>query len=196
MQRFRTAVRARTGWPFPSALVAPLVVALVACGGGAAAAAQISVTDAWARPMVVMTGTTPAMPTSGGTAAAGMTGTMAAGSATTGGMADMGADGVTDALYLTIANTGGTADRLTGARADIAEATELHQTVIQNGVAQMLPVQGIDIPAKGTVAFKPGGYHVMLIGLAHTVKAGDTFPVTLTFAQSGAITVTATVREQ
>jgi hypothetical protein len=181
----------------PFATIAFLAAALVACGGGTTTTAQISITNVWARPMVVETGATPAMPTSGAAASAvGMMGTTAAGSVMPGGMVDTGAGGVTDALYLTITNKGGTADRLTGARADIAQATELHQTVIQNGVAQMQPVQGIDIPVHGTVTFKPGGYHVMLIGLAHTLKAGDTFPVTLTFARSGAIAIMATVRDQ
>lgn len=193
----RSFASARIGHQPLIALALPLVIALAACGGQTASAAQIGVTNVWARPMVVEAGATPAMPTSGGTAAAGMPGTMAVGSATTGaGMADMGMDGVTDALYLTVANTGGAADRLTGAYADIAKATELHQTVIQNGIAQMQPVQGVDIPANGMVTFKPGGYHVMLIGLAHTLKVGDTFPVTLTFTKSGDITVTATVQDQ
>ncbi len=174
-----------------------LAAALVACGGQAASAAQISVSNVWARPMIVESGTMPAMPTMGGTMAVGAPGTMATSSVIAGsGMPGMAVDGVTDALYVTITNKGGTTDRLTGAQSAIATATELHQTVMQNGIAQMPPVQGVDIPAHGNVTFKPGGYHVMLIGLARTLKVGDTFPVTLTFEKSGTMTVTATVQEQ
>jgi hypothetical protein len=83
----------------PFATIAFLAAALVACGGGTTTAAQIGVTNVWARPMVVEAGETPAMPTSGAAASAGMMGTTAAGSVMPGGMAEMGVGGVTDALY-------------------------------------------------------------------------------------------------
>lgn len=171
-------------------------VALTACGGTTASAARITVTNAWARPMVVMAMapgpggmamSSPAaqgsmtMPTTAASAAAGMT---------------MG-DGTTSAIYLTIVNKGGTPDRLIGASADVAQATELHKTVIDaQGVAQMEPVQGIAIPAHGTVVIDPGHYHIMLINLKQPLTVGQTFPATLQFQQSGPLPVTVTVRDQ
>ena len=47
-------------------------------------------------------------------------------------------------------------------------------------------------PGKPLV-LKPGGYHVMLMGLRRSLKEGDEFPVTIRFAQAGAVSVTAHV---
>jgi copper(I)-binding protein len=38
------------------------------------------------------------------------------------------------------------------------------------------------IPAGGTLRFAPGGHHLMLVGLARAMKAGDSLPATLVFA--------------
>ena len=101
------------------------------------------------------------------------------------------------AAYLTIQGTG-TADKLIAAAApkSLVKTTELHKTVMDSGgMMSMKPVKSIAVPASGTVKLKPGGYHVMLIGLKKPLKAGATFPLTLTFATAGKRTVTVTVRK-
>ena len=148
---------------------------LVACGSRAPAGPRIRVEDVWSRP--AMGGMSSGTSHSGG-------GEM--------GMRDMGAVGV---VYLTIVNDGGEADRLVGARSDVAQAVELHQTQIEGGVMRMQPVAGgVEIPARGRVVFEPGGYHIMLIGLKRDLKPGDRFKVTLQFEKSGALTVESEVR--
>ena len=62
-------------------------------------------------------------------------------------------------------------------------------------LAVLREVDKIDLPAGTTVSLKPGGYHVMLIGLVNAPKAGDTFEVTLTLGSGTTTTATATVRE-
>lgn len=96
-------------------------------------------------------------------------------------------------VFVTLKNEGATPDRLTGASAKIAEMAGLHMTKNDGGVMKMLPVGGIDIPPHATVALKPGGYHVMLMGLSLPLKTGNTFPLTLTFAKAGPVTVTVKV---
>lgn len=59
----------------------------------------------------------------------------------------------------------------------------------------MQQVTQIDLPAGETVALEPGGFHVMLIGLAGQLEVGESFDVTLTFENAGERTVTAEVRE-
>lgn len=54
---------------------------------------------------------------------------------------------------------------------------------------------GIELPAGGQVELKPGGYHVMLIGLTRDLNAGEKFPVTLQFASGATLTVEAEVRQ-
>jgi copper(I)-binding protein len=63
------------------------------------------------------------------------------------------------------------------------------------GMMTMQPVESIEVPADGTVALEPGGYHVMLLDVQKELVPGDTIEVTLTFELAGEVTVTADVRE-
>lgn len=58
----------------------------------------------------------------------------------------------------------------------------------------MQPVAKIDIPAGGTVALEPGGYHLMLMELKEEPKVGSTVELTLTFEGAGDVVVKAEVR--
>jgi len=98
------------------------------------------------------------------------------------------------AVYLTIANTGSAPDRLVRAQAEVSARTELHTHLNEGGVMRMRPVAAIDIPAGGSAELKPGGLHVMLLGLKSPLVAGTRFPLTLTFERSAPMTVTVTVQ--
>ena len=91
--------------------------------------------------------------------------------------------------YFTAKNMGKSADRIVGVSADVAEKVELHTHLNDNGVMRMRQVDGVDVPAGGEVAFKPGGYHIMFIGLHKPLKEGERFPVTLMFEKAGKQTV-------
>lgn len=95
-------------------------------------------------------------------------------------------------VFLTLRGAA-TPDRLTGASTPVAGMAELHRTVQENGVMKMLPVDALPIEAGKPVEFKPGGLHIMLMGLKRQLKQGDTFPITLTFEKSPPITATVTV---
>jgi copper(I)-binding protein len=47
----------------------------------------------------------------------------------------------------------------------------------------------LTIPAGGKLEMKPGGTHLMLMGLTGPLKAGESLPLTLTFEKAGAATV-------
>ena len=64
------------------------------------------------------------------------------------------------------------------------------------GMMTMVEVKSVDIPVGGTVEFKPGGYHLMLMDLTGTPATGSTVDLTLVFAKTGPITVKAEVRAQ
>lgn len=98
------------------------------------------------------------------------------------------------AIYFTVTNGSGTADTLLSASADVAARTELHETRIVQGMMQMRPLGELVLAPGETVRFKPGGKHVMLLGLRQPLTAGDAHQLTLTFAEAGAVTVTFTVR--
>lgn len=59
----------------------------------------------------------------------------------------------------------------------------------------MREIDALTIPAGTTVELVPGGYHLMLLELADDLVPGDTFDLTLTFAEAGEVTVTVEVRE-
>lgn len=65
-----------------------------------------------------------------------------------------------------------------------------------DGMMGMREVDEIPVPAGGTVALEPGGYHVMLIDLAAPLEVGTTFELTLEFAKAGTIVVEAEVRDE
>ena len=112
-------------------------------------------------------------------------------------MAMSGMEGkVNSAVYLTIVNEGDQADRLIAVKSDVAEATEVHESVREGDVMKMRPVTGgLEIPPRGRVAFKPGGYHIMLIGVTRALQPGDKVTVVLVFEKSGEMRVEAEVRE-
>jgi hypothetical protein len=97
------------------------------------------------------------------------------------------------AAYFTIVNGGTAADTLLSAASPIAATAELHRTVDENGVMKMLSVQSVPVKAGGKAIFKPGSYHVMLVGLKAPLADGQSFPLTLTFEHAGKIDVTVKV---
>jgi len=101
----------------------------------------------------------------------------------------------TGAVYMTLDNKSNAEDRLTGASSDVAGTLQIHEMKVVNGTMQMREVAGgLAIPAGGSVVLKPGGYHVMLIGLKKPLKAGDSFPLTLQFQKAGNVSVTVPVQ--
>lgn len=101
---------------------------------------------------------------------------------------------VNSAAYMTLRNAGGVPDRLNGARSDIARVTGLHRTTIdERGLARMGEVDGLDLPAGGTVQLEPGGFHIMLIGVGSLVE-GDTVELTLLLEESEPLDIVAEVR--
>jgi copper(I)-binding protein len=96
--------------------------------------------------------------------------------------------------YVTVNNTGAAPDRLVAASADtVAAKGELHESGMKDGVMSMKPAEGIAVPAGGTLALKPGSWHIMFTGLKRPLKQGETFPGSLTFEKAGKVEVEFTV---
>lgn len=93
------------------------------------------------------------------------------------------------AAYFTVINTGGSADELTGVTSDVSAETMTHRSTGQT----MEMVRSVPIPAHGRLAFRPGGYHVMLERPERRLRRGDHVTLTLRFRRSAAITVHAPV---
>ena len=83
----------------------------------------------------------------------------------------------TGAAYLSITNTGTAPDRLLSVSSTVAEKAELHENKTENGIMKMRPKAPVSLKPGETVTLKPGGDHLMLMGLKQPLKEGDTVHV-------------------
>ena len=141
-------------------LIAGLFIA-TACGAPVTPSAKIRVENAWAIPSAASAPSHSGMP-SGETSSA---------------------------VYFVIINETNTPDALVGATSAVAMSAELNETLRVGDVAKMVPVPRVEVPAGGRVEFKPGGQHVMLMGLMQELAVGKKITVTLRFEKSGVITL-------
>lgn len=95
----------------------------------------------------------------------------------------------TGAAYMTLVNHGQAADRLVKVASMVAEKTELHSHVMDGDVMRMRPIAAVEVNPGEPSVLKPGGLHVMLIGLKAPLKAGGSFMLDLTFEKAGTIQV-------
>ena len=92
--------------------------------------------------------------------------------------------------YFIVNNHGTSPDRLVSATAEVAGEAQLHEMAVKDGVMTMKPLpDGLEIPAGGSVALKPGSFHLMLTDLKTPLKEGTQFHGTLTFEKSGTVEV-------
>lgn len=92
--------------------------------------------------------------------------------------------------YLTVTNSGSTADRLVGTSIPNARRGEVHEMSNAGGVMTMREVAGgLEIPPGRTVELKPGGLHLMFIDLTAPVSVGEPLRGTLTFEKAGRVEV-------
>jgi copper(I)-binding protein len=101
----------------------------------------------------------------------------------------------TGGAYFTIRNTGEAGDRLLRVSSPVAQTAELHSMTMDGNLMKMRAVPALDIPSGSTVSLGTGGYHVMLMGLHHSLAVGDEVPLTLVFERAGALDVTAHVEK-
>lgn len=93
------------------------------------------------------------------------------------------------AAYVSLMNHAAEADRLVSATTPAAKTAEIHKSEDVDGVMKMAPAGPLEIPGMGMLEMKPGGYHIMLMGLSKPLKKGEEIEITLTFEKAGAVTV-------
>jgi copper(I)-binding protein len=92
--------------------------------------------------------------------------------------------------YLRIKNSGSAPDVLTGVSSPVAESVEIHEMTMTDGIMRMRQLAGgLEIKPGETIEFKPGGMHLMFMGLKSPLKAGDRFFATLKFKNAAAVEV-------
>ncbi len=92
--------------------------------------------------------------------------------------------------FLTVTNKGTAPDRLIAARSTASAKVEVHEVRMENNVMKMRELEkGLEIPAGTTVMLKPGGYHIMFMGLKAPIAKDSQIPVTLVFEKAGSIDI-------
>ena len=97
------------------------------------------------------------------------------------------------AAFMEIKNMGASDDKLISASSNISAKTELHTHMMDGDIMKMRQVEFIDVAGNSTTELKPGGYHVMFMGLKNMLVEGTSFPLTLTFEKAGNIDLTVNV---
>ena len=101
----------------------------------------------------------------------------------------------TSAAYLLMKNSGAADRKLVKADSPVAQSIEVHEHRTDNGVMKMREVGSILIKAHAQTELKPGGYHLMLIGVKRPLAEGDSVAITLTFDDGSKQPIAALVRK-
>jgi periplasmic copper chaperone A len=101
--------------------------------------------------------------------------------------------GGTGAGYMTVTNSGKAADTLVGIETAAARSAGVHRSAMNGQVMSMRPLPALAIAAGQTVSLKPGGDHIMMVGLTRALSQGEQIPITLVFQKAGRIHIALTV---
>jgi len=99
------------------------------------------------------------------------------------------------AAFFTLTNRGTATRRVVGVLSDVAKRPALHTHIMDGNIMRMRRLDGIDLPPGKSVTLKPGGRHVMLMGLRAPLKQGETFSITLVMANGEKLTVPVVVKK-
>ena len=102
--------------------------------------------------------------------------------------------GIPSGGYFTLHNNGSMDVVLTGASTPACGSLMLHKSEMTGGMSSMHHVDEVAVPAGGSIAFAPGGYHLMCLNAGPAIEPGGKIEVTLTFKDGGKLTVPFEVR--
>ena len=99
------------------------------------------------------------------------------------------------AAFMTLSNRSAADHALVEVRSDVAQVVELHTHRMKDGMMQMRRVAQIDVPANGETRLRPGGLHVMLIGLQRDLQPGEAVSLQFEFEDGSLLEHSAPVRK-
>jgi len=91
--------------------------------------------------------------------------------------------------YLEIRNSSREPDRLIGASTPVGERVELHVMAHEKAIMKMREVKRFEVPARKRLFLRPGGSHLMIVGLRKPFVKGQRIPLTLRFERGGDVHV-------
>ena len=95
--------------------------------------------------------------------------------------------------YMTLVNASEKSVQITRVTSPDFASVELHRTVVEDGVARMLPIEQLDVPARGRQVLEPGGMHLMLINPHQPHRDGDSVILDIQHSDGNAIRISAPV---
>ncbi|MBE0508958.1 MAG: copper chaperone PCu(A)C [Marinospirillum sp.] len=98
------------------------------------------------------------------------------------------------AAFMQLHNKGSQDRQLVAANSPASRVVELHTHTAVDGVMQMRQVEHITLPAGGMAELKPGGLHLMLIGLKQPLKVDDRVQISLSLDDGSIIELDVPVR--
>ena len=97
------------------------------------------------------------------------------------------------AAYMVLRNTGDTVYTITRIDSPDFSDARIHRSIVEDGVAKMLPVDELQLPVSGSVSLEPGGLHLMLFDPLRPLRAGDNVTLVIHGREGASITVIAPV---
>lgn len=98
------------------------------------------------------------------------------------------------AAFMTVENNTDKDIAIVSATSKVSKVVELHTHSMKDGVMKMYQVPKIDIAANSKTELRPGGFHVMLIGLHKPLKVDEKVTLTLEFSNGETKTITAPIK--
>jgi len=95
--------------------------------------------------------------------------------------------------YMTIHNPGETAVSILSVRSDAFASVDIHQSMMQDGMMHMEPVESLSIAPGESVQLAPGGYHLMMMQPLQATRPGQEIEIVLQFADGSEQRLTMTV---
>lgn len=86
------------------------------------------------------------------------------------------------AAFMKIENKSNSDIELLAASSNISKVTEIHTHIEENGMKKMIQIPSIKIPANSSVELKPGGFHIMFLGIQNQINENSNIDLNLTFS--------------
>jgi copper(I)-binding protein/polyisoprenoid-binding protein YceI len=85
--------------------------------------------------------------------------------------------------------------RIARLQSPLSQRVEIHEMAMVDGQMRMRAVEDVSIAPGGTLSLKPGGYHLMFMGLNRAPKAGESVPLTVELEGGESVEITLPVRK-
>lgn len=98
------------------------------------------------------------------------------------------------AAFMTVKNSSNEDIAIVNASSNVSKVVELHTHDMKDGVMKMYQIPKIDIKANSETILKPGGFHIMFIGLHNPLKVGEEVTFTIELSNGETKTITAPIK--